>query len=34
LALDAGKKAEDLVPVWERESKPFEEVRAKYLTYR
>ena len=34
LALEAGKKAEDLVPVWEHESKPFEEVRAKYLTYK
>ena len=33
LAIDAGKKAEDLVPVWERESKPFEEVRAEYLVY-
>src|SRR5215204_5403821 len=33
LALDAGKKAEELVPVWERESKPFEEVRAEYLVY-
>ena len=32
-ALDAGKKAEELVPVWERESKPFEEVRAEYLAY-
>jgi uncharacterized protein YbbC (DUF1343 family) len=33
IAIDDGKKAEDLVPVWERESKPFEEVRAKYLRY-
>ena len=33
LALEAGKKAEDLVPVWERESTPFEEVRTKYLAY-
>ena len=34
LAIDGGQKAEDLVPVWERESKPFEEVRAEYLVYR
>ena len=33
LALDAGKKAEDLAPLWERESQPFEEVRAEYLAY-
>jgi uncharacterized protein YbbC (DUF1343 family) len=33
MAIDGGKKAEDLVPVWERESKPFEEVRAEYLAY-
>jgi uncharacterized protein YbbC (DUF1343 family) len=33
IAIDAGKKAEDLVPVWERESKAFEEVRAQYLRY-
>jgi uncharacterized protein YbbC (DUF1343 family) len=33
LAIDAGTRAEDLVPVWERESKPFEEVRRKYLIY-
>ena len=31
--IDAGKKAEELVPVWERESKPFEKVRAEYLRY-
>ncbi len=29
----AAKKAEELVPVWERESRPFEEVRAEYLVY-
>jgi uncharacterized protein YbbC (DUF1343 family) len=33
LAIDAGTRAEDLVPVWERESKVFEEVRRKYLLY-
>jgi uncharacterized protein YbbC (DUF1343 family) len=33
LAIDSGKQAEDLVPVWERESTPFEEVRAQYLVY-
>jgi uncharacterized protein YbbC (DUF1343 family) len=33
IAIDAGQKAEDLVPIWERESKPFEEVRAQYLRY-
>jgi uncharacterized protein YbbC (DUF1343 family) len=33
IAIDAGKKAEELVPVWERDSKPFEEVRAEYLRY-
>ena len=32
-ALDAGKKAEELVPVWEAESKPFEKVRAEFLRY-
>jgi len=32
-ALDAGKKAEDLVPAWELESKPFEKARAGYLIY-
>jgi uncharacterized protein YbbC (DUF1343 family) len=32
-ALDAGKRAEDLVPVWKQESKPFEKVRAEYLRY-
>ena len=32
-ALDAGKKAEDLVPAWEQESKPFEKARADYLIY-
>jgi uncharacterized protein YbbC (DUF1343 family) len=34
LALDSGKKAEELVPVWERESTPFEQVRAEYLIYK
>jgi uncharacterized protein YbbC (DUF1343 family) len=34
LAIDAGKKAEELVPVWEQESKPFEKVRAEYLIYK
>ena len=33
LAIDAGRRAEELVPVWERESKPFEEVRREYLRY-
>ena len=33
LAIDAGQKAEELVPVWERESKPFETVRREYLCY-
>ena len=33
IAIDGGKKAEDLVPVWERESKPFEKVRTQYLAY-
>ncbi len=33
-ALDGGKKAEDLVPIWEQESKPFEKVRAEYLVYK
>jgi len=33
LAIDAGKKAEELVPVWERESAPFEKVRREYLVY-
>ena len=32
-AIDQGVRAEDLVPVWERESKPFEEVRRQYLVY-
>lgn len=32
-ALDAGKTAEDLVPVWEAESKPFEKVRKEFLAY-
>jgi uncharacterized protein YbbC (DUF1343 family) len=34
IAIDSGKKAEELVTVWERESKPFEEVRSEYLVYR
>jgi uncharacterized protein YbbC (DUF1343 family) len=33
IAIDNGKKAEELVLVWEHESRPFEEVRAKYLLY-
>jgi uncharacterized protein YbbC (DUF1343 family) len=33
LAIDSGARAEDLVPVWERESKPFEQVRREYLLY-
>jgi uncharacterized protein YbbC (DUF1343 family) len=33
LAIDSGQKAEDLAPIWERESKPFEDVRARYLLY-
>jgi uncharacterized protein YbbC (DUF1343 family) len=33
LAIDAGQRAEELVPVWERESKPFEKVRREYLRY-
>jgi uncharacterized protein YbbC (DUF1343 family) len=33
LAIDAGTRAEELVHVWERESKPFEEVRRQYLRY-
>jgi uncharacterized protein YbbC (DUF1343 family) len=33
LAIDAGTRAEELVPVWERESKPFENVRREYLRY-
>ncbi|HEX4915503.1 MAG TPA: DUF1343 domain-containing protein [Vicinamibacterales bacterium] len=32
-AIDAGTRAEDLVPVWEQESKPFEQVRRQYLLY-
>ena len=34
IAIDSGKKAEELVPVWEHESKGFEKVRAEYLTYK
>jgi uncharacterized protein YbbC (DUF1343 family) len=33
LAIEAGQRAEELVPVWERESRPFEEVRTQYLVY-
>ncbi|HYE88496.1 MAG TPA: hypothetical protein VEA16_19175, partial [Vicinamibacterales bacterium] len=33
IAIDAGKKAEDLVPEWEADSRPFEKVRAEYLRY-
>jgi uncharacterized protein YbbC (DUF1343 family) len=33
IALDAGKQAEELVPAWEADSKPFERVRAEYLRY-
>jgi uncharacterized protein YbbC (DUF1343 family) len=32
-AIDADARAEDLVPVWEQESTPFEEVRRQYLVY-
>jgi uncharacterized protein YbbC (DUF1343 family) len=32
-ALDAGQRAEDLAPVWEEESKPFEKVRREFLRY-
>ena len=32
-ALDAGRKAEELVPLWEHDSKPFEKARAGYLIY-
>lgn len=34
IAIDNGKKAEELVPVWEHESKPFEKTRAEYLVYK
>jgi uncharacterized protein YbbC (DUF1343 family) len=33
LAIDAGQRAEELVPVWERESTPFGRVRREYLRY-
>jgi uncharacterized protein YbbC (DUF1343 family) len=33
LALEAGARAEDFVPVWEREGTPFAEVRREYLLY-
>ena len=32
-AIDAGARAEDLAPVWEREMQPFLEERARYLHY-
>jgi uncharacterized protein YbbC (DUF1343 family) len=32
-AIDAGARAEDLVAEWERDSRPFEKVRADYLIY-
>jgi uncharacterized protein YbbC (DUF1343 family) len=32
-AIDAGRKAVDLVPLWEQQSKPFEKVRSQYLRY-
>lgn len=32
-AIDAGQKAEQLVPVWEEDSKGFAKVRAEYLVY-
>jgi uncharacterized protein YbbC (DUF1343 family) len=33
LALDAGTRAEDLVPLWTEDSRPFEEARREYLRY-
>jgi uncharacterized protein YbbC (DUF1343 family) len=32
-AIDAGARAEELVPEWERDARPFEKVRADYLIY-
>jgi uncharacterized protein YbbC (DUF1343 family) len=32
-AIDAGARAEELAPAWEREMQPFLEVRARYLQY-
>ena len=32
-AIDAGARAEDLAPVWDREMQPFLEVRTRYLQY-
>ena len=32
-AIEAGARAEDLAPVWDREMQPFLEVRARYLQY-
>ena len=32
-AIDAGARAEDLVPEWERDARPFEKVRADFLIY-
>jgi hypothetical protein len=34
LAIDTGKTAEELVPTWEADSKPFEKLRAQFLIYR
>jgi uncharacterized protein YbbC (DUF1343 family) len=33
IAIDAGERAEALAAIWEREIRPFEEVRARYLLY-
>lgn len=33
IAIDSGKKAEELVPAWEAESAPFQKVRADFLIY-
>lgn len=32
-AIDMGKRAEDLVPIWESEGRPFEKIRAEFLSY-
>jgi hypothetical protein len=32
-AIDAGARAEELAPVWDREMQPFLEVRTRYLQY-
>lgn len=34
LAIDAGRRAEDLAPVWAVENKPFEKIRSEFLLYR